>query len=102
MLLCCYCVVIVVLRCCYCVVIVLLLPCYLAVVVVLLCCSFVVFVVLLYPPHCIAGHCAPPLVGFVDYQLARKRGWLVRTESCSLLFRAQHGEWEINSSRVTF
>jgi hypothetical protein len=41
-------------------------------------------------------------VGFVDYQLARKRGWLVRTESFSLLFRAQHGEWEINSSRVTF
>ena len=99
----CYCVVIVLLLSCCVVVIVLLLSCYLVVIVLLLCCYcrasllllscycavpllLFVFVVLLYPPRCIAGHCALYLVVFVSYQLAHKRGWIVHTSSCSAYF----------------
>ena len=101
----CYCVVIVLLLSCCVVVIVLLLSCYLVVIVLLLCCYcrasllllscycavlllLLVFVVLLYPSRCIAGHCVLHLhlVVFVSYQLAHKRGWILRTSSCSAFF----------------
>ena len=87
LLLCCYCRATLLLLCCYCVVIAVLACCCCRATVLFFCCYFV-FLLLLCPSHCIAGHCALHLhlVVFVSYQLAHKRGWIVRTRSCSAYF----------------
>ena len=121
MLLCCYCVVIVLLLSCYVVVIVLLLSCYLVVIVLLLCCycrasllllsCYCAVLLLLFcfsfiampvPLHCRSLRSASAPRGFCLLS-ARAQARLDRAHTQLLgVFRAQHGKWVLYSARVTW